>query len=152
MKLRFLWTTVLGVVLAAGLANAASMPAKISPERRAILAALRQELKTWTKLDVVFVVKYLKVKDGWVWVAAFPQSPDGKSKYEPVEALLQKKAGTWQVMEMRPGGADCEEDPDCADDARYFSKLKSRFPAAAEDIFPLMTKAGKAGAEARPAR
>jgi hypothetical protein len=136
IKPRFLSTMVLLAVLAAGLAIAASTPPKGSAERRAILAALRHELKTWTKLDVIFEVKYLKVKNGWAWVTAFPQSPDGKNKYEPVEALLQKKAGDWQVMEMRPGGADCEEDPDCADNSRYFRKLRTRFPDAAGDIFP----------------
>lgn len=150
MKLRLATIMVLAAVLAAGLAHAASTPPKDGAERRAILAALRQELKTITKLDVVFVLKYLNVKNGWAWVTAFPQSPDGKSKYEPVEALLQKQAGAWQVMEMRPGGAECEEDPDCEDDARYFGKLKSRFPAVAEDIFPARTEPGKAGAETRP--
>ncbi|MDI6852425.1 MAG: hypothetical protein QME75_02310 [Deltaproteobacteria bacterium] len=136
MKPRFLWIMVLAAVFIAGMTNAASTPPKGSAERREILAALRQELKTWTKLDVIFVVKYLKVKDGWAWVTAFPESPDGKSKYEPVEALLHKKAGAWQVMEMRPGGAECEEDPDCADDTRYFRKLKDRFPAVNAEIFP----------------
>lgn len=107
-----------------------------STERRAILDALRQELKAWTKLDVVFVVQYLREQEGWAWVAALPQSRDGKNKYEPVEALLHKDARGWKVLEMRPGGAECEEDPNCADDTRYFGKLKSRFSAAPGDIFP----------------
>lgn len=102
----------------------------------AILNALRQELKARHRLEAVFTVKHLQAKNGWVWVAVLPRSPDGRSRYEPVEALLQEKAGAWKVVEMRPGGPDCEENPDCADDARYFRQLRSRFPQAPAEIFP----------------
>ncbi len=113
-----------------------SIAAQDTAARRAILDALRQQLKAWTGLEVVFEVKYLKAKDGWAWVAAFPRSPGGVNKYEPVEALLHRQSGSWKVMEMRPGGPDCEEDPDCADLTRYYRKLRSRFPHAPAEIFP----------------
>ena len=46
-----------------------------SPLRKAVLDALRQEVKRIHGLDVVFVVKHLKVKNGWAWAHTLPQSP-----------------------------------------------------------------------------
>lgn len=137
MKARFLFAFVwAGALLAASLMAPPGAAAQGPGVRPDILKALRQELRTRHGLEVVFVVKHLQAKNGWAWVAVLPRSPDGESRYEPVEALLQEKAGAWKVVEMRPGGPDCEEDPDCADDARYFRKLRSRFPQAPAEIFP----------------
>lgn len=137
MKARLLGTLALaGAFLAASLMAPLAAAAQGPGVRPAILNALRQELKARHGLEAVFTVKHLKAKDGWAWVAVLPRSPDGKSRYEPVAALLQEKAGAWKVVEMRPGGPDCEEDPDCADDARYFRKLRSRFPQVPAEIFP----------------
>jgi|UniRef100_A0A7C3WKZ3 hypothetical protein len=135
--MRFLRTLFLAAcLLGGGMTSVLSAPAADRAVSQAILKALGQELKAWTGLEAVFLVKYLQVKNGWAWVATFPQSPDGKSRYEPVEALLHQEAGAWKVLEIRPGGPDCEEDPDCADDSRYFRRLKSRFPQAPPEIFP----------------
>jgi hypothetical protein len=61
-----------------------------SAERTAILDALRTWVYHQHHLEVVFVVKYLKVKNGYVWVHILPQSKDGSSRYEDISALLKK--------------------------------------------------------------
>ncbi len=104
-----------------------------NPLRKAILDALRQEVKLIHGLDVVFVVKHLKVKNGWAWAHTLPQSPDGSNRYEDVSALLQLQDGAWTVVEI-PCGED--ENPDCLNGPEYFSGLKRRFPGVPTEIFP----------------
>ena len=105
-----------------------------SAERKAILDAVRKEVKSWSGLDVVFVVRYLKVYNGWAWVATLPQSRDGLNHYEDVSGLLHKTKGQWILMETRPDA--CDDEPECLDDKSYFKKLRSRFPSAPPNIFP----------------
>ena len=76
-------------------------------------------------LKVVFVVRHLKVKDGWAWVHALPQSPDGVSHYEDVSALLRKSGAAWGLVELpcaEEGNDQCLGSPD------YFLRVKKRFP------------------------
>jgi hypothetical protein len=100
------------------------------PLRKEILDTIRQEVKEMHGLDVVFVVRHLKVKDGWAWVHVLPQSPDGKNKYEDISALLQLK---WKVSEIpcRDGG-----DSECVEGYSYFKQLQKRYPGVPEEIFP----------------
>lgn len=101
--------------------------------RKAILNALRQEMKHLHNLDMLFVVKHLKVKEGWAWVHALPQSPNGKEHYEDLSVLLHLKEGTWRVIEL----ACTEEDnPQCLSNPAYFSELKKRFPKVPKEILP----------------
>ncbi len=112
-------------------------PPKGSPERKAIMDALRNALKGVIEPEnIVFVVKYLKVKDEWAWIETYPQSPDGMNKYEPVEALLYKEKGKWTVKQIRPCCGECEEDPECADIKKYYKKLMREFPSVPKEIFP----------------
>lgn len=110
-------------------------PPKGDPERKAIMDALRQMLGA-SKKDLVFVVDYLKVKDGWAWIQPNPQSLDGQTHLEPAWSLLRKQDGQWKVVYVRPCCGDCAGDPDCADDKRLYKKLKREFPDALEEIFP----------------
>ena len=61
-----------------------------SAERKAILDALRMWVNQQYHLDVVFVVKHLKVKNGYAWVHTLPLSKDGSNRYEDISALLKK--------------------------------------------------------------
>jgi hypothetical protein len=108
-------------------------PAPGSAEQKSIVAALGKKMASTTHLKMVFKVDYLKVHDCWAWIHALPSSPDGKQKHEDVNALLQKKAGCWQVAEIA-----CTEEgnPDCLGAPDYFKKLMVRFPGAPADIFP----------------
>lgn len=104
-----------------------------SAERREILDALRKDMRTLHGIDMVFVVKFLKVQDGWAWTETFPQSADGRARYEGVSALLKKSGGYWRVVEIACSEPD---NPDCLDDAGYFRKLKGRFPGLPAAILP----------------
>lgn len=104
-----------------------------TPLRKAVLDALRQEVKRIHGLDVVFFVRHLKVQDGWAWVQTRPQSTEGSSRYEDVSALLQLQEGTWTVVEIPCGE---EENPDCLNGPEYFSRLQGRFPLSPTTIYP----------------
>ena len=107
------------------------------PERKAILDALREELRRQQGLKVVFVVNHLKVQRGWAWIETSPQSADGANRFEDVSALLQKRDGRWRVAEIA-----CAEEgnPDCVGHQDFFTRLSRRFPAAPSEIFPSGTR------------
>jgi hypothetical protein len=104
-----------------------------NPLRSQILEALRNEVKRIHGLDVVFVVKHLRVKDGWAWVHTLPQSPDGSNHYEDISALLRVRNGSWEVVEIPCGE---EENPDCLNGPEYFKRLKAQCPTVPIEIFP----------------
>jgi len=116
--------------------TASYTPRKGSEERKAIMDALRIVIRKMSGLEVIFIVRHLKVNNGWAWVETDPESADGKERYEPMAGLLHKKTGRWTYIEGPPEFAICEEDPDCIDTARYFKKLARKYPAASSDIFP----------------
>lgn len=102
-----------------------------SSERKSILNTMRADILDKFDLQVVFVVRWLKVKDGWAWVETDPQSPDGKDRYEPFLALLEKKEGTWAIAEI----PSLEEGALPVDDV-YFRELIERFPGLPCEVFP----------------
>lgn len=106
------------------------------PVRKEILEILRSEVRSWSGQDVVFVVQFLKAKGAWAYAHVLPQSKDGKNVYEDVSVLLNREKGAWKIKEIRPCCGECEDDPDCSDDRRYFTKLRGRFPSVPIDIFP----------------
>lgn len=120
------------ISLAAGSQEAAVTPPKGSAERKLILDALRSQLRQ-DEIEIVFVVRHLKVKDGWAWVHALPQSPDGASRFEDVSALLKKGGAGWDVVEL-PSGE--EGDTEGLDSPDYFLNLKKRFPNLPPEILP----------------
>ncbi|WP_223156729.1 hypothetical protein [Sulfurovum lithotrophicum] len=104
-----------------------------SPVRKTILDALRKKMKELQGTEMVFIVKYMKVKNGWSWVHTIPQSRDGKSHYEDISALMYRKDGIWKVAEL---AYTEEENPECIGDPSYFTKLKERFPKVPAEILP----------------
>lgn len=121
----------LGTTLQAADANLTPRPG--TPIRKAVLDALRLEVKRIHGLDVVFVVRHLNVKDGWAWVHTRPQSPDGLHRYEDVAALLQLQDDAWTVVEIP---CSEEENPDCLTGPAYVLHLQERFPGVPIEIFP----------------
>ncbi|MGH8049673.1 MAG: hypothetical protein ACREPB_03330 [Arenimonas sp.] len=116
--------------------TAAYTPAKGSAERKAILDSLRVVIRKMSGLEVIFVVRHLKVNNGWAWVEIDPESADGTQHYEPMVGLIHLKNERWIYVEGPPEVTVCEEDPDCIDSARYFKKLARKYPAVSPDIFP----------------
>lgn len=59
-------------------AEAVSTPKPGSPERKAILDALRAPVAGVLKQEVIFRVNHLKVKDGWAFLKGKPRTKDDK--------------------------------------------------------------------------
>ena len=99
---------------------AAETPPPGSAERKAILDALRAEVKDLHQLNVVFVVTHLKVQNDWAFLHTFPQSTDAASRYEDLSALMRKRGGKWRVIDFSAGEVE---------------DLKRAHPAAPSAIF-----------------
>ncbi|MDD3846614.1 MAG: hypothetical protein PHC90_09650 [Syntrophorhabdaceae bacterium] len=108
-------------------------PSPGSVDRKVIIDALREEMQKLHGISAVFVVKRLKVLDGWAWIETFPRSPDGTSQYEGVSALLRKSGIKWKVAEIACSEEDNEE---CVGSTGYFRLLKKRFPGVPTEILP----------------
>ena len=101
-------------------------PPKGSTERKAIMNALRAK---GDDQDRIFVVRYLKVSQGWAWATVDPQSSDGQNHYETESALLRKTGKTWKVIDQPCSEADCDGDEEIA-------RIQDENPDAPEEIFP----------------
>jgi len=104
-----------------------------SAERKAVLDALRAWVAKQHRLEVIFTVQHLKIKERYAWLQVLPESKDGSRQYESISALLRKEHGRWAVVEV-----PCteEENPDCVGASGFFKRLKVRFPDVPEDILP----------------
>ena len=109
--------------------NTAHTPPDGSAERNAILQAVHHALARQGRKNLVLDVPYLKVHNGWAWIQVNPKSADGRQHYESQSGLLQQTANTWTLLEWMPA----EEG---TDSAKYFQKLKAKYPSAPPDIFP----------------
>lgn len=92
----------------------ANKPANSSPERTAVLDALRIPVSKDLKQEIIFVVDKFKVEGDWAFVAGKPKNKDGGepnwkvTKYqkfidsgdfeEGLFALLKKTDGKWSVV------------------------------------------------------
>jgi len=142
-KMKMKQALLIGVLLTAALLLSPPPPVRASDTRltpppgstlrKAVLDALRQEIQRMHGLDVVFVVRHLRVKDGWAWAHTQPQSPDGSNRFEDVSALLELRKGTWSVAEIPCGEV---ENPECLNGPEYFEGLRARFPSVPAEIFP----------------
>jgi hypothetical protein len=115
--------------------DSAYTPARGGAERKAILDAMRAHRRRFDASPVIFVVSNLRVQRGWAWLAVEPQSPDGRSRFEGESALLRRRSGRWEVVEVMPAAGEREGTP-LEDDCAWFQRLRGRFPAASRGIFP----------------
>jgi hypothetical protein len=98
-------------------------PAAGTPERKAILDALRVKMQSDLGQKVIFNVDHLAVKDGFAFVKADPRTPAGgkidyrKTRYKKlveqgvfdgggVIALLRLKQGEWKIVRVVVGPTD----------------------------------------------
>jgi len=110
------------ILIAAAAASAQSVytPEKGSPERKAILDALRVPVERDLKQKIVFVTDDLKVQGTWAFASGQPTKPDGSSPNlagtEWADApdlfdnnffgLLRKTGGKWRVVKYALGCTD----------------------------------------------
>jgi uncharacterized protein YceK len=107
--------------------NTAHTPPDASAERNAILQATHNALARQGRKNLVLIVPYLKVHNGWAWIKVNPQSADGTQHYESQSGLLQQTTKKWKLLEWMPG----EEGTDYK---KYFANLKAKYPSAPADI------------------
>jgi hypothetical protein len=97
-------------------------PEKGSPERKAIVDALRVPIEKKLKQPVIFKIDHLKVQSGWAFLLSSPQKPDGGAidyrgtVYQDavdagafdngVVALLRNVNGKWKVIQYVIGATD----------------------------------------------
>jgi hypothetical protein len=122
-RTRWLLTLILLAVLCAGAqAQDTTTPKQGSPERKAIVDALRVPIQKRLKQKVIFKIDRLKLKEGFAFIAAQPLQPDGKqinyrgTPYQEaieagafddtVMALLKKQGKKWKVLIYVHGATD----------------------------------------------
>jgi hypothetical protein len=107
-----------------------STPAPNSPERKAIMNALRAPVEKQLKRKVIFKVDELRVQNGWAFLRGVPQQPGDKAMdyrgtpYDEARkagafddwicALLRKKGSgskaKWRVVTYQIGATDVPYD------------------------------------------
>ena len=113
---------ILMLAAIAASAQSARTPEKGSPERKAILDALRVPVEKELKQKIVFVTDGFKVQGTWAFVSGTPQTADGgrpdyrKTEYRDAVdsgafdnnffALLRKTRGKWRVVTKAIGCTD----------------------------------------------
>lgn len=122
MRAKFLVAISLSVFAVALQAQTPYTPEKGSPERKAILDALRIPVERDLKQKVVFVAENFNVLGSWAFVSGTPQNANGGSPdYSRTQyadaldsgafdnnffALLRKTAGKWKVTTYAIGCTD----------------------------------------------
>jgi hypothetical protein len=120
-------------------------PPKGSSEHNALMDALRAEFNNprSTNYDpdrgtIIFLVKDLKVHNGWAWFFAEPRSLT-QPKYSFAKSsafLLHQDGGLWRVMKLPPTVAD-SNDPQNLDfpTSQDIAEIRRMYPSVATDIF-----------------
>jgi hypothetical protein len=114
---------------------AAHVPAKGSPERQAILDALRGDQQ------IQFKVNFIKVHNGWCWADTTPLDKGGRPTAEGGPNLLHQEDGKWKVKDLSAVPED-PKDPLAAEDASptFVRNVMKTFPGVPRDIFPKPSK------------
>src|SRR5258707_13053136 len=117
-------------------ASKAYTPPAGSPERKAIMDALRGDQK------VIFKVYFLKVHGDGAWVDATPLDDKGRPVAEGGPSLLHKENAAWKLMDLSVVPQDPDQ-PLEAEDAppEFVKKLQAIFPGLPPDIFPHRARA-----------
>lgn len=114
--MRKLLFALFAFLLAAAPASAQtySSPGAGTPERKAVLDALRPKIEAKLGRPVEFVVEEIRIGQGWAFVRVMPQRPGGREIENPVEdrdgvhteAFLRRENGRWVVKEFGIGSTD----------------------------------------------
>jgi hypothetical protein len=119
---RYLNVVAIGLLALTIAGQGVYTPERGSPERKAILDALRVPVERELKQPIVFVADNFNVQGNWAFVGGVPQGADGSppdysgTKYSEAEsegafdnnffALLKKTAGRWRVTTYAIGCTD----------------------------------------------
>ena len=112
-------------------------PAKSSPERQAILDAVREEYKEGADHPAQFKVNYLKVHKGWAWIDVTPLGADGKPVADPAPLLFYNDQGKWTAKDLNDVGIEGDEHEGPHDPSpKYIKALLKKYPGVPADIIP----------------
>lgn len=110
-------------------------PAKGSPERQAILDAVRDEYKEGADHPADFKVNYLKVHNGWAWINVTPLDANGKPVAEPAPLLYYNDNGKWTPKDLVDVGLNDDTDHGPHDPSpKYIKALQQKYPGIPTDI------------------
>ena len=113
-------TLVLIAAAVAASAQSVYTPDKGSPERKAILDALRVPVERDLKQKIVFISEKFNIQGTWAFLSGRPTKPDGSdpdlknTAWDGAEdafdhnyfALLKKTGGKWKVVKYAIGCTD----------------------------------------------
>jgi hypothetical protein len=112
-------------------------PAKGSPERTAILDAVREEYKEGADHPAQFKVNYLKVHKGWAWIDVTPLDASGKQVADPAPLLFYNDQGKWTAKDLNDVGINNDTDHGPHDPSpKYIKALQKKYPGVPTDIIP----------------
>ena len=94
---------------APALADRVHTPRPGSSERKEIVEGLRAT----EGQDRIYVIRRLKVKDGFAVITVDPQSRDGTQHYERETAVMHYETGIWTVTDYYCTEADQNADGTC---------------------------------------
>lgn len=116
-------------------------PAKGSPERKAILDAVREEYKEGEDHPAEFQVNYLKVHNGWAWIDVTPLNESGKPVADPAPLLFYNDNGKWTAKDLNdvPMEGDDHDGPHDPS-PKYIKALQKKYPGLPSDIIPKKRK------------
>jgi hypothetical protein len=112
-------------------------PGSGDPQRTAILDTLHHAYTTGSGPNVKFLVKYLKVHNGWAWIKVVPLDPKGNAEGDEWPSLLQDHNGRWVVIDLIAAAQNFNEADGPADpSAGYVRALQKKYPSLPADIVP----------------
>ncbi|MCY7355823.1 MAG: hypothetical protein LH470_12275 [Lysobacter sp.] len=107
MKKRYLSAVLLLTATIVHAATAWYVPARGTPERKQALDALRSHMRQFDAQPQLFMVREVCLGKTFGWLSVEPQSPDGLSHYEPLNATLRREGRGWKVEVLACGEQDC---------------------------------------------
>jgi hypothetical protein len=112
-------------------------PPRGNPERKAIMDALRAEKFPGQEDKVIFVVKHLKIHNGWAWTDVTPQDHQGKAVGDGTTALMHFEDGKWKSVDLGKL-PELSKHPTSAKGTSlgFVKNLLELYPGVPSDIFP----------------
>ena len=107
-------------------------PERGTPERKAIMDALREDKFPGQAKSVIFQVNYLRVHSGWAWADVTPQDKNGKPVESRTKVLMHYDEGNWKAVDLGKLPFDMAK-PVSAD---FIKGLSEAIPGVPADIFP----------------
>lgn len=112
-------------------------PAEGSPERQAIMDAVRDEYKEGDDHPTQFKVNYLKVHNGWAWIDVTPQNASGDAVGDPAPLLFYNDQEKWTSKDLNDVGIEGDEHEGPHDPTpKYIKALQKKYPEMPADIIP----------------